>query len=347
LLFSLNIPENKALKSYDTSRKVMAWVYLTLGLINFGQLFLDQTQGDDDFFFQTISGIYIIIASFQALLLTYSLITLIDAYYVNRKRSILQLIPIIILSSLIFVGFFIHNISYLKSVIYVFSSYYLFQLIFYSRLFFLKARQLKADADNFFSENEIRRIQWVKTAFLASLLVGLCAFYIVLFPHAIHVEQVFSISYILFYLYFGIQFINYVPTFHVLRPIIAPEDKPLVAEEISTSISMCDLPDKLEKWIAAKCYKQCGITINKVAEQLNTNRTYISNFINSTEKMNFNRWLNSLRIEEAKVMLRSNKDILLSDLADDLGYTDQSCFSKQFKMKEGQTPLNWRKENLD
>ncbi len=346
LLFTLKVPTDKALESYKTSRKVMAYVFLSLGLINVGQMFLGNSDHPNEYFIQTLSGIYIIIASLQALLLTYSLITLIDAYYVTWKKILIQLIPVTILSGFTVMGFFSKDLSYLKSTVLVFSAYYWFQLLFYTRLFFVKEKRFMAEAKNFFSENEARRIKWVRTAFLSSLFIGLWAFSIVLFPHAVFLEQTFSIVCIVFYLYLGIHFINYVPTFHLLMPIIAPEEGPVLKDKTPEGASNDDLPAKLDKWITNKLYTQAGITINQLAEQLNTNRTYISHHINSNEKLNFNRWLNALRIQEAKSVMKSNPEMPLNELADLMGYTDQSCFSKQFKIIEGRSPLNWKRENI-
>jgi AraC-like DNA-binding protein len=345
LLFTLKVPDNKALDSYNTSRKVMAYVYFSLGLINTGQMFLGNSDHSNESFLQTLSGIYIIIASLQAFLLTYSLITLIDAYYVTCKKILIQLIPVTILSGVTVMGFFSEDSTYLKSTLIVFSVYYLFQLISYTRLFFLKERQFIAEAKNFFSENEERRIKWVKTAFLSSLGIGIWAFSIVLFPHAVFLEQSFSIVCIVFYLYFGIHFINYVQAFHLLMPIIAPDKEQIVKDKTPVNTYNNDLSTKLDQWIANKSYSKAGITINQLAEQMNTNRTYISNHINSNERVNFNRWLNGLRIQEAKRVMKSQPEMPLNELADLMGYTDQSCFSKQFKYIEGQSPISWKKEN--
>lgn len=101
------------------------------------------------------------------------------------------------------------------------------------------------------------------------------------------------------------------------------------------------ISQKLNAWVYRREYLHTGITIIQVSKILGINRTYLSNFINDTYAMNFNNWLNGLRIEEAKKRLLANKRISLSELATSVGFTDLAHFSKQFKQKEGLAPSYW------
>ena len=78
-----------------------------------------------------------------------------------------------------------------------------------------------------------------------------------------------------------------------------------------------------------------------MAKALGINRTYLSNFINDTYAMNFNNWLNGLRIEEAKKRMLTDRRLPMSTLAAMVGFTDLAHFSKQFKLKEGIAPTYW------
>jgi YesN/AraC family two-component response regulator len=101
------------------------------------------------------------------------------------------------------------------------------------------------------------------------------------------------------------------------------------------------ISQKLNAWVYRREYLHTGITIIQISKILGINRTYLSNFINDTYAMNFNNWLNGLRIEEAKKRLLANKQISLSELATSVGFTDLAHFSKQFKQKEGLAPSYW------
>lgn len=61
--------------------------------------------------------------------------------------------------------------------------------------------------------------------------------------------------------------------------------------------------------------------------------------------LSVNRWINSLRIDEAKEIMLHKPDIGLAEIAELVGFADLAHFSKQFKLKEGTSPSAWRKQN--
>ena len=76
-------------------------------------------------------------------------------------------------------------------------------------------------------------------------------------------------------------------------------------------ISMSEMKDRyayliesLSRWIENKGFLQAELTIEDLARQLGTNRTYLSTFINSHYGVPFRQWIASLRIAESKKMLR-------------------------------------------
>ena len=85
--------------------------------------------------------------------------------------------------------------------------------------------------------------------------------------------------------------------------------------------------------------------MNQVAEQLGTNRTYLSRYINDTSGCNFNSWLTRLRIEEAKRLLISSPTLSLDKIAMKVGFASKSHFMSSFKSFVGTTPGRWREQN--
>lgn len=92
-----------------------------------------------------------------------------------------------------------------------------------------------------------------------------------------------------------------------------------------------------------KHYLRPRITIMHLSKAIGINRTYVSNFINNTYGLNFNTWINHLRIEEAKIKMSLSNRRNLAEIAEQVGFTDLAHFSKQFKSKEGMSPSEWRK----
>lgn len=96
-----------------------------------------------------------------------------------------------------------------------------------------------------------------------------------------------------------------------------------------------------------KYYKLSDITLDKVAERLDTNRTYLSKAINSYSGMTFNAYVNMYRIGEAVRILKTyGKSVVLKELAADLGFSSVSAFSKIFQKETGCTPGKYRDELL-
>ena len=98
-----------------------------------------------------------------------------------------------------------------------------------------------------------------------------------------------------------------------------------------------------EEWVESKGFLNSRFTIIELCKIIGINRTYLSNYINNTYGLNFNLWINHLRIEEAKQLMGQTPKRSLSEIAERIGFTDLAHFSKQFKLQEGVSPSEWRK----
>lgn len=103
------------------------------------------------------------------------------------------------------------------------------------------------------------------------------------------------------------------------------------------------IEDKLTEWKKQKHYLRPRLTILDLSKMIGINRTYVSNFINDSYGLNFNTWINHLRIEEAKIKMTLTNRRNLTEIAEQVGFTDLAHFSKQFKLKEGVSPSEWRR----
>jgi len=104
----------------------------------------------------------------------------------------------------------------------------------------------------------------------------------------------------------------------------------------------------LNKQIDSKIYLEPNIILKTLAEKCDTNRSYLSQFINERYNMNFNTFINTLRINEAKQIL-SDKDnnIPLKELYLRLGFNTYSVFNEAFKKHVGVTPAFYLKTVKD
>ncbi|MCP4727159.1 MAG: helix-turn-helix domain-containing protein [bacterium] len=83
------------------------------------------------------------------------------------------------------------------------------------------------------------------------------------------------------------------------------------------------------------------ITLEDVAAEIFLSSAYFSKIFKEQTGYNFSQYLNNLRIERSKSLLRNSR-IPLVDIASLVGYEDQSYFSKVFKKITGNSPGKFR-----
>jgi AraC-like DNA-binding protein len=88
-----------------------------------------------------------------------------------------------------------------------------------------------------------------------------------------------------------------------------------------------------------KFYLKPGITISDVSTAIGSNDKYISLSVNKFARMNFNYYINTLRIQEAKKkLLEGNTESSIQDIAIACGFGNASSFIRVFKQITGLTP---------
>lgn len=104
------------------------------------------------------------------------------------------------------------------------------------------------------------------------------------------------------------------------------------------------LHEKTQRWIERGGYRTPGITIEHVARDMGTNRSYLSRYLNELRHVNFYEWVAQLRIEEAQSLMRTHPSMLIEQIASRVGFTSASTFSSTFKKIVGITPNKWRNQ---
>jgi AraC-like DNA-binding protein len=91
-------------------------------------------------------------------------------------------------------------------------------------------------------------------------------------------------------------------------------------------------------------YKDHNITLGKFSKSLSLTPHVVSQVINEQLSCNFNDFINSYRIEEAKKMLNDPllKNITVASIAYDSGFNTLSAFNTAFKKFTGLTPTQFR-----
>jgi len=347
VFLTLPLPQTETLNKYRISLRFLAGGYITLAMVKVLVMVFNL------FLVNIISMDTLVTASLQATLFVISLVILINPRFVTKNYLYKQLAPVFVLSILyimfctIWGNLQIHSIADLIRYKFhpimiireLFLFYYIFQLVYLTRLFFRQAKLFGSEMNNYFSECSSACLPWVKYSFYAALSVGIGAL-LSCFMFADSWIFIFTLIYTFFYLGFGIYYIQYPRKFIYIEPAIYPPNSS--TDKVPNNKKRLVWDELKNKIIAEKYYLTPGVNIEDMAQYLKIGRTTLSTFINNEEGMNFNVWINSLRVEEAKNLLTSYPEYSLAQISELVGYSEPSNFSRQFKLITNESPSVWR-----
>ncbi|MDH7447023.1 helix-turn-helix domain-containing protein [Aquimarina sp. 2201CG14-23] len=131
----------------------------------------------------------------------------------------------------------------------------------------------------------------------------------------------------------------------LIKNRIKPETNKYRKSGLTESLSL-ELKEKLLYLLdQEKIYKQNDITLQKLAESLDTTRHNTSQIINEHFNLNFFELINKFRIEEAKELLKGekHKNFNIIDVAYEVGFNNKVTFNKSFKKYNQITPSEYVK----
>lgn len=128
---------------------------------------------------------------------------------------------------------------------------------------------------------------------------------------------------------------------------ISVQGKGLISADI-----FADLQQKLKDFENSLGFKESGLTIDRLANSFNTNKLYLSQYINDTKGSNFSKYLSALRINYITQLMHNDSKYLrlnIQGLADECGISSRTNFSNLFQEINGIRPTDFirqRKKEL-
>ena len=86
------------------------------------------------------------------------------------------------------------------------------------------------------------------------------------------------------------------------------------------------------------------ITLDNLAEHVYMSKSYISKIFNEEMKISLSAFINKVRIDKSKHLLL-DPSVSIADIANLVGFDDQSYFTKQFKLVTGLSPKKYREKH--
>lgn len=333
-LLLVSVPREPALRNYRISRRFLAGAYIALAAVGQWEVW-GGIESDGD---AVVMAFTLIAASVQALLFTFTIITLINVRCMTTRKAAANVIPILTVSGALLAVLFAAPQRVFYAVFYAAFALYCLQLVYYIVVFGREYGRYHRRFDNFFAGDEYHRARWIRASFYMAAGVGVTA--VASLFVSTEVYMVFTAAYTLFYVYFAVKFTNYITLFHRIAPVVVKTQDEVPAEKEITSEKIRPV---LEKWMNEKGFLSPDVSLESLAREFYINPTYLSRYINSTFGQNFRSWINSQRIAEAQRLITERADLSFAQIGELVGIPSSSTFYRQFAAATGVTPAEYRR----
>lgn len=336
-------------KMYRRAKIILGVATLLVALGNTG-VYFSMFQGRVDVFPFTV----LLTAILHVCLFTFLSLIVFHSDYVRCKNIIKHLLPVALFILLYMVaGLFNSDVSISCLSEYVenldnpivvirtlFAVVYLIQIIVCVSIFRRERRIFLEKIDNYFSDSERFSLRWASKLFYEAMLIGVLLLLFCFYPIGLF-DMIVNVLVALFYFNFAVKFINFQYNLLYMLPAVEqPVEPEKVVESISVEVKskteqileFANLETELHKILYTQHpYLHPNVTVSDIAALLNISDRRLSHHINNVYRQNFNRWVNTLRIEYAKEQLAQHTQLTFEQLAEQCGFSSKSKFSNVFR----------------
>ncbi|MGN0233007.1 MAG: helix-turn-helix domain-containing protein [Bacteroidaceae bacterium] len=279
------------------------------------------------------------VASFQAVLFTYSSLVLI-APGVFSPRRLIVIVLCIVLSMIMLVCSRVF-MPHLYAVLWPAALFaYVLQLIVHTRMFARLARRTQENLESYYDDDVTPRLYPVKRMFYSALVVGILALGASVLPLSLWLYNGFVIVYTIYYLYVAVMVVNYSVYgrfFMQAADYDAACQPEMALVDVSASLARPELRMALALWVEQKGYLETDTGTDIIAEGLGVTRQQLAAYMRAEYGMTFRSWRMRLRLQYAQQLIVSG-EVKLSQVYEHVGFTDRSNFYKEFCKFSGMTP---------
>ena len=345
-------PEKAIFENYLRSRRIMGMALLLLAA-NYSVHFFFGIK------FKNVHAAILMNLSTYFLcyyLFSSALITLLDRFYITRKRIRTHIILWIIFSGLSGVVLLLFPDGIVqKSTLLALAAWLVVYGLVLSRRVIVAYRRAVRIFDDTHADDIGAYIKWLSIFTYWALIFGVGCGLLTFLPD--EYVYIWILSSIPFYVYLYHCYQNYLLFYEQVETamedgMISEEEDPCDTkleqiQKLENPSYRSEMAEKINGWIDAEGYIQSGLTIKKLADMLQTNRTYLSEYIKTTYGASFRDWITGLRINYAKRLLAQYPRLTVADISERSGFLSPSHFIRLFKENSGCTPAKWRKTEAE
>lgn len=240
-----------------------------------------------------------------------------------------------------------------KYVVIVAALYYAYEVYAILRRYYRVYFNMKRDMDNYYSENVSNFTHWMLLSSHGLGIIGFSGIGLAFAPTL--GLLIYMVAGIIFFTYMSYSLYRYTLSVGHIKEIVMPteneaEDKeqteeqhPPVGEDANPTFVA--LEEKVNAWIENQGYTAPALTIQQLAVELGTNRTYLSDYVNSKYSLTFRNWIAQLRVDYSKRLLIGSSALPINTIAEMTGYSYNNFITVFTKMNRI-SPSQWRKNHV-
>ena len=344
LMFAVPLPEkDERLHGYMLSRQFLAISYILLAVYCYFKSLIP---------LELFSPPFLFMANLQANLLALSHLNLVNPRMVQKKYVFLHFIPMIVCSVLygvvlIFVphvslvsyssvGVNISSPEVIARLLWMLE--YVVMCVYYVIMFVREDNRWREEAANFYADDSVINISTIRQSFVLVSCIGVVTL-VVSMNVLPALSTICNLLFLVLYIVTGILFLKYPHIFTRMQQLLYETDFAINTQSDTRKWRMLRA-----EIVRRRMFCQSGITMQQMARSLSISRTALSTSINRYEGMNFNSFINMLRVREAQRMMRDNPELNFQEISDRVGFNSQSSFSRHFRLYASCTPSEWHQK---
>ena len=358
LIMLINVPKTEYAKKLTRAKTTIATNFL-VGAFVFGYT-LYHSDIPDYGEFSVLTTL--IIAAFSSILMSYSLINLMQPRYIDSGRFMISVFILFVVSALLTESFFSDNALFHKGMLVTATVLFVIQNSYLIIIFDKAYRKSLELLEKYYDEDEEHKVKWLRFCYILTMLTTMFVLIYMFLPRNLII--IYNFFYILYMVYFAGNFISFLGSHKLLLDAFGhsafSEQRSfrkkktakgrkhengnvlggLNTDDVSSEFSAIET--SLKKWVSEKKYREYDKSREETAHEIGTTREMLQLYFSEKVGEDFRTWRTRLRINDAKQMLLEKKETSINLIGEIAGFSDRSNFHRQFTKFVGCTPKKWR-----
>ncbi|WP_373277540.1 helix-turn-helix domain-containing protein, partial [Prevotella falsenii] len=179
----------------------------------------------------------------------------------------------------------------------------------------------RTQLDNYYTDQMYNFVLWIRRSIIFIVIFGVVSVVVLFAPYTFRV--VYFVAATIMNVYIAMSFINYSFVFERVersfrlnyeQQILLKKPQAHSSSNNKTGVLTDAQKGLMRIWLSNEEYCNSELTIDSVAREIKTNRSYLSRYINETYNSNFSSWISSLRIRKAKQIMQSETTLTIEEI---------------------------------